>query len=195
MEQAGKRLLALDAFRGATMALMVLVNTPGDGRHVYAPLEHAEWHGWTPTDVVFPSFMWIVGVAMTLSLGRRLAEGVPRARLLQLLSEGLQRKLTLISAPAGYGKSTILSQWLQSRAGGEVSSPLRRRPAGWLSLDQDDNDPARFWAYLAAALRTIPGLAGAARWNLPCLTAFSSPPSPGSKRSIRSMPASLNRPV
>ena len=58
-----KRLLSLDAFRGATMALMVLVNNPGDGRHVYAPLEHAEWNGWTPTDVVFPSFLWIVGVA------------------------------------------------------------------------------------------------------------------------------------
>ena len=55
------RLLSLDAFRGATMALMILVNTPGDGKHVYWPLEHAQWHGWTPTDAVFPSFLWIVG--------------------------------------------------------------------------------------------------------------------------------------
>jgi predicted acyltransferase len=70
-----KRLVALDAFRGATIALMVLVNTPGDGRHVYWPLEHARWHGWTPTDAVFPSFLWIVGVALTLSLGKRLAAG------------------------------------------------------------------------------------------------------------------------
>src|SRR5579885_3892198 len=76
-----QRLVSLDAFRGATMALMVLVNTPG-GPQVYAPLQHAEWNGWTPTDVVFPSFLWIVGVAMTLSLGRRLAAGVSRARLL-----------------------------------------------------------------------------------------------------------------
>lgn len=76
-----QRLVSLDAFRGATMALMVLVNTPGDGRNVYAPLEHAEWHGWTPTDVVFPSFLWIVGVAMTLSLGRRVAAGASRGRL------------------------------------------------------------------------------------------------------------------
>ncbi|MGA2197788.1 MAG: DUF5009 domain-containing protein [Bryobacteraceae bacterium] len=75
------RLVSLDAFRGATMALMILVNTPGDGRNVYAPLQHSEWNGWTPTDVVFPSFLWIVGVAMTLSLGRRVAEGVPRAKL------------------------------------------------------------------------------------------------------------------
>lgn len=63
------------------MALMVLVNTPGDGRHVYAPLEHSEWNGWTPTDVVFPSFLWIVGVAIALSLARRMENGVPRARL------------------------------------------------------------------------------------------------------------------
>ncbi len=75
-----QRLVSLDAFRGATMALMILVNNPG-GRSVYWPLEHAEWNGWTPTDVVFPSFMWIVGVAMTLSLCRRMAAGVSRARL------------------------------------------------------------------------------------------------------------------
>lgn len=77
-----ERLLSLDAFRGATMALMVLVNTPGDGRNTYAPLQHAEWNGWTPTDVVFPSFLWIVGVAMTLSLGKRLEAGVSRGALL-----------------------------------------------------------------------------------------------------------------
>jgi len=75
------RLVSLDAFRGATMALMILVNTPGDGAHTYWPLRHAEWHGWTPTDVVFPSFLWIVGVAITLSLGRRLARGDSRAGL------------------------------------------------------------------------------------------------------------------
>ena len=81
--QAGTtgRLVSLDAFRGAVMAFMILVNTPGDGRHVYWPLEHAEWHGWTPTDVVFPSFLWIVGLAMTLSLGRRLKRGDSRAAL------------------------------------------------------------------------------------------------------------------
>ena len=53
----------------------------GRYRHVYAPLQHAEWHGWTITDVVFPSFLWIVGVAMTLSLGKRVAAGVPRRKL------------------------------------------------------------------------------------------------------------------
>src|SRR3954469_14362320 len=81
-----KRLVSLDAFRGATIALMVIVNSPGDGAHAYAPLNHAEWNGWTITDVVFPSFLWIVGVAMTLSLAKRMAAGVPRSQLfLQVL--------------------------------------------------------------------------------------------------------------
>jgi len=75
------RLTSLDVFRGATIALMVIVNTPGDGRHAYGPLNHADWNGWTITDVVFPSFLWIVGLAMTLSLAKRVAAGVPRSRL------------------------------------------------------------------------------------------------------------------
>jgi predicted acyltransferase len=75
------RLVALDAFRGLTIAFMVLVNDPGDGHHVYAPLQHAEWNGWTPTDMVFPSFVWIVGVALTLSLAKRVAAGVSRGAL------------------------------------------------------------------------------------------------------------------
>lgn len=81
MGQQSERLTSLDAFRGATMALMVLVNDPGNGHFVYAPLEHSEWNGWTPTDVVFPSFLWIVGVAMTLALGRRMAAGMGRSEL------------------------------------------------------------------------------------------------------------------
>ena len=76
------RLVSLDAFRGATIALMVLVNNAGSGRDSYRELEHAEWHGWTITDTVFPSFVWIVGVAITLSLGKRLAAGIPKSQLI-----------------------------------------------------------------------------------------------------------------
>src|ERR1700691_2645204 len=84
-ETTPARLISLDAFRGATMALMVLVNTPG-GPKSYGPLNHSEWNGWTITDLVFPSFLWIVGVAITLSLGQRIAAGVPKSRLfLQVL--------------------------------------------------------------------------------------------------------------
>lgn len=80
------RLVSLDAFRGATIALMVLVNTPGDHSNTYAPLKHAEWHGWTITDVVFPSFVWIVGVSLTLSLANRMAAGDSRRKIyLQVL--------------------------------------------------------------------------------------------------------------
>ena len=61
------RLVSLDVFRGLTMAAMVIVNNPGDWGHVYAPLLHAEWHGWTPTDLIFPFFLFIVGVSITLS--------------------------------------------------------------------------------------------------------------------------------
>ena len=61
------RLVSLDVFRGMTMAAMVIVNNPGDGSHVYRPLEHAAWDGWTPTDLIFPFFLFIVGVAITLS--------------------------------------------------------------------------------------------------------------------------------
>ncbi len=75
------RLLSLDAFRGATMLLMVLVNN-GGGDQSYRQLEHSAWNGWTLTDTVFPSFLWIVGVAITLSLGNRLAAGTRPAQLL-----------------------------------------------------------------------------------------------------------------
>src|SRR5215467_3499434 len=77
-----QRLVSLDAFRGAVMALMIVVNNNGSEHDAYAQLRHADWHGWTLTDTVFPSFVWIVGVAITLSLGKRLAAGVPRSRLL-----------------------------------------------------------------------------------------------------------------
>jgi predicted acyltransferase len=87
-----ERVVSLDAFRGATMALMVLVNTPGDYGHVYAPLEHSEWNGWTPTDVVFPSFAWIIGVAITIVLARRLAAGVSRA---QIFRQAFRRAVVL----------------------------------------------------------------------------------------------------
>jgi predicted acyltransferase len=61
------RLVSLDVFRGVTMASMVIVNNPGDWGTVYAPLLHAEWHGWTPTDLIFPFFLFIVGISITLS--------------------------------------------------------------------------------------------------------------------------------
>jgi predicted acyltransferase len=74
---ADRRILSIDVFRGLTVAGMVLVNNPGTWGAIYAPLRHADWHGWTPTDLIFPFFLFIVGVAIPLALGRRL-EADPR---------------------------------------------------------------------------------------------------------------------
>src|ERR1700750_1357250 len=65
------RLLSLDVFRGATVAAMILVNNPGDWGHIYAPLEHSVWNGCTPTDLVFPFFLFIVGVSIVYAMGNR----------------------------------------------------------------------------------------------------------------------------
>lgn len=70
-EIKSKRLLSLDVFRGMTIAGMILVNNPGDWGYIYSPLKHAEWNGITPTDFIFPFFLFIVGVAISLALGGR----------------------------------------------------------------------------------------------------------------------------
>lgn len=76
------RVLSLDAFRGFAIAAMLLVNNPGDWGNVYAPLLHAKWHGWTFTDWVFPFFVFISGMAMTISLARRAQAGADKTALL-----------------------------------------------------------------------------------------------------------------
>ncbi|MBC7534840.1 MAG: DUF1624 domain-containing protein [Ferruginibacter sp.] len=72
------RIEALDIFRGITMAGMILVNDPGIAAHVYAPLDHALWNGITPTDFIFPSFIFIVGVSVVLSLSGQLQKGAAK---------------------------------------------------------------------------------------------------------------------
>jgi predicted acyltransferase len=65
------RLISVDVFRGLTICFMIMVNTPGSWEYVYAPMRHAEWHGWTPTDMVFPFFLTTVGISMALSMSNR----------------------------------------------------------------------------------------------------------------------------
>lgn len=91
---ASQRLVSIDAFRGLTIIAMILVNNPGDWGHVYAPLLHAEWHGWTPTDLIFPFFLFIVGVVIPLALGRRLAAGGERRAVLGKIA---RRSLLLVA--------------------------------------------------------------------------------------------------
>ena len=85
MEPAG-RLTSLDAFRGFTIAAMVLVNNPGDWSNLYPQLAHAKWHGWTFTDLIFPFFLFIGGVSMALSLGRLAEAGADKPTLLRKLA-------------------------------------------------------------------------------------------------------------
>jgi len=77
------RLLSLDVFRGLTVAAMILVNNPGDWGNIYAPLEHAEWNGCTPTDLIFPFFLFIVGVSIAFSLGSKKENNVPGNQIIR----------------------------------------------------------------------------------------------------------------
>src|SRR5205814_5810581 len=72
-----QRYYSLDVFLGATVALMILVNNPGNGDYVYAPLDHAKWHGVTPTDLVFPFFLFAVGNALSFVMPRLWEGGAP----------------------------------------------------------------------------------------------------------------------
>src|SRR5215470_5892822 len=78
---ASSRLYSLDVFRGATIAAMILVNNPGTDT-AYAPLNHAQWNGWTPTDLIFPFFLFIVGVSLVLSFQSRVNKGESNRTLL-----------------------------------------------------------------------------------------------------------------
>src|SRR5437899_3911534 len=92
MRSSSNRLLSLDVFRGLTIAGMILVNSPGNAT-AYRPLDHAPWNGLTPTDLVFPFFVFIVGVSLVFSLTRRLEKDDNRAAI---LGQILKRTLIII---------------------------------------------------------------------------------------------------
>lgn len=81
MESTTKRLTALDILRGFTIIFMIIVNDPGSWSHVYAPLLHADWNGITPTDYIFPTFIFIMGTSMVLSLGKLKAQEISNSNL------------------------------------------------------------------------------------------------------------------
>jgi predicted acyltransferase len=97
---SGKRLVSLDFFRGATVAAMILVNNPGSWSHIYGPLKHAAWHGWTPTDLIFPFFLFIVGVSIVLAFTKARSKGAEDSDLLSK---------TLIRAAKIFGLGLALS--------------------------------------------------------------------------------------
>lgn len=108
---AAQRLVSLDLFRGITIAGMILVNNNGDESAAYWPLKHSRWNGWTPTDLVFPFFLFIVGVSMVFSFAARLKRGESTGRL---VAHAVRRALILFALgvflngfPAEYHASTI----------------------------------------------------------------------------------------
>lgn len=115
------RLLALDVFRGFTILGMILVNNPGDWGHLYWPLGHADWHGWTPTDLVFPFFLFIVGTALAYSLrkyrtGTTISPAVywriaRRTAVLILLGLLLNRSSALFNFLLGHADAVDFSNW------------------------------------------------------------------------------------
>ena len=119
----GGRLVSLDAFRGLTIAGMILVNNPGTWSAVYRPLTHADWHGWTPTDLIFTFFLFAVGVSIALALAPRLAgDGLEphantRYSLLQFALQGLFKR------SSGYGRGTT-----GSPAGGAFQGVAAKPP-------------------------------------------------------------------
>jgi predicted acyltransferase len=92
MENSPQRLLSLDFFRGATVAAMILVNNPGDWGSIYAPLRHATWNGCSPTDLIFPFFLFIVGVSIAYAMGSKKADSSLHR---QLLVKAFQRACIL----------------------------------------------------------------------------------------------------
>ena len=110
------RLVSLDVFRGITIAAMVLVNNPGSWSAIYWPLSHAEWHGVTPTDYIFPFFLFIVGTAIPFSLGKRTADDLT----------GTHRKI-LVRSAAIFGAGIAISA-LPLFVIGETDIPW---PAKW----------------------------------------------------------------
>jgi predicted acyltransferase len=101
------RLMSLDVFRGATIAAMILVNNPGNNSP-YPPLQHAEWNGWTPTDLIFPFCLFIVGVSLVLSFASRLRRGESQR---ELLAHSVRRSAVLFAIGVLLNFSLPLSTW------------------------------------------------------------------------------------
>lgn len=94
LQAAPARLLSLDFFRGATVAAMILVNNPGDWGNIYAPLEHANWNGCTPTDLIFPFFLFIVGVSIAYAMSSKKADPASHSKT---ILRALKRALILFA--------------------------------------------------------------------------------------------------
>jgi len=148
MSANNKRLASVDALRGLAVAAMLLVNNPGDWSYVLSPLEHSAWNGCTPTDLVFPLFLFIVGVSLALALGPRQDAGASTATLVPVV---LKRGLRII----GLGLVLhLLAWWLMGKPDFRLLGVLQRiglcfMATGALALSLR---PRQQWLLLAALL-------------------------------------------
>jgi len=158
---------SIDALRGLTVAAMLLVNNPGDWGHVYAPLLHADWHGFTPTDLIFPLFLFIAGVSMAFSLVPRASTATSRPALQRGL---LQRALRILVAGA---LLHLLAWWLLELPDYRLWGVLQRialcvAVVGLLAIH---TRPRAQWLVLAALLLgyagVLMGAASLAPWHNP----------------------------
>ncbi|KRE85903.1 hypothetical protein ASG75_10140 [Rhodanobacter sp. Soil772] len=149
-----KRLASLDALRGCTVAAMLLVNDPGDWAHVYAPLEHSAWNGCTPIDLVFPFFLFVVGVSVALAILPRLEQGAVPAVLTRAAMWRALRILLLGVA------INVLAAWLLPQAHLRFPGVLQRIAlcfAG-VALFAVYTKPRTQWVAIAALLLGYWGL-------------------------------------
>lgn len=143
-----RRFLSVDVLRGWAVAAMLLVNYPGSWAHVYAPLEHSEWNGFTPTDLIFPTFLYVVGVSIALGLKPGMPLGKIWVRALRLIVVGL---LLYAVAMWGYGKEHFRIWGVLQRIGlcyGVAATlALHLKPRGqWLAIG---GILLGYWALLA----------------------------------------------
>ena len=151
---APRRLASLDALRGCTVAAMLLVNDPGDWGHVYAPLDHAAWNGCTPTDLVFPLFLFIVGVSVALAIVPRREQGAAAAPLARA---ALWRALRIVALGVAIN---LLAWWLMPGAHLRLPGVLQRIGVcfGAVALFALYARPRTQWAAIAALLLGYWGL-------------------------------------
>ena len=157
MNAAQRRWTSVDALRGCTVATMLLVNDPGDWSHVYAPLEHSDWNGCTPTDLIFPYFLFVMGVSVALGIVPRVVQGEAPAPLVR---SALARALRIVALGVAIN---VIAWWLLPGAhlrwpgvlqrigvcfAGTALFAIYARPAVWLA--SASALLLGYWALLAA---------------------------------------------
>lgn len=136
------RVTSVDVMRGITMAGMILVNTAGDFDHVYWPLEHVAWDGLHPADLVFPFFVFVMGVSLVLALGRARELGAPARALWPkilrraaiLVALGILAQNFPVFSPGDFRATGVLQRIALAYLGGAAAMLWLRGPAGWLAL-------------------------------------------------------------